>query len=122
MSTATISRVAAAKKNQSKDNQRPKIAPPTATFSDLGVDGSLCELLKSMQIKRPSEIQRACIPPTLAGTLTLFQASFQVVLTVIVQVEILSVVPRLVLARLQHLPYLFYKSYLKIHMVYLLLY
>ncbi|CDS14495.1 hypothetical protein LRAMOSA06664 [Lichtheimia ramosa] len=67
MSTATISRVAAARKNQSKDNQRPKIAPPTATFSDLGVDGSLCELLKSMQIKRPSEIQRACIPPTLAG-------------------------------------------------------
>ena len=121
MSTATISRVAAAKKNQVKD-QQPQIAPPTATFSDLGVDDSLCELLKSMQIKRPSEIQRACIPATLSGT-TLFYYSFVTTSSnSIVQVVILSVVPRLVQARLQHLLFLFYKSYLRILMVYLLLY
>ncbi|KAI9496760.1 P-loop containing nucleoside triphosphate hydrolase protein [Zychaea mexicana] len=62
-----VGRVAAAtaEKKAAKDTQ--KIAPPTASFQDLGVDGWLCDTLKAMQIKRPSEIQRACIPPALAG-------------------------------------------------------
>ncbi|KAL0098228.1 P-loop containing nucleoside triphosphate hydrolase protein [Phycomyces blakesleeanus] len=43
------------------------IAPPNTTFGELGVDDWLTDTLKSMQIKLPTEIQRACIPPILAG-------------------------------------------------------
>ncbi|KAI9319014.1 P-loop containing nucleoside triphosphate hydrolase protein [Dichotomocladium elegans] len=66
MSTSTPSRVAASVKT-TKAQQKPAIAPATATFADLGIDHALCDLLKNMQIKRPSEIQRACIPAALAG-------------------------------------------------------
>ncbi|KAI7862212.1 P-loop containing nucleoside triphosphate hydrolase protein [Spinellus fusiger] len=37
------------------------------TFGQLGIDDWLGNTLKSMQIRSPTEIQRACIPPILAG-------------------------------------------------------
>ena len=62
----SIGRVAAAAA-QKKEKKGHTIAPPTSSFQDLGVDEWLCDTLKAMQIKRPSEIQRACIPPALSG-------------------------------------------------------
>ncbi|CAO3649277.1 unnamed protein product [Cunninghamella blakesleeana] len=64
--TPSLSRVAASikKKNETKTKT---IASESATFSDLGIDPWLVEGLQAMQIKKPTEIQRACIPPILAG-------------------------------------------------------
>ena len=67
MPAEAVGRVAAAAAKKSQDSGK-KIAPVTASFHDLGVDEWLCDTLKAMQIKRPSEIQRACIPPALAGS------------------------------------------------------
>ncbi|KAI8099920.1 P-loop containing nucleoside triphosphate hydrolase protein [Halteromyces radiatus] len=51
-----------------KKTDKPKsIAPESSTFGDLGIDPWLVETLQAMQIKQPTEIQRACIPPILAG-------------------------------------------------------
>lgn len=61
------SRVAAALQ-QRKEQQGSNIAPATATFSSLGIHDWLVEALKALKINRPTEIQRACIPPILAGT------------------------------------------------------
>ncbi|KAF7728952.1 putative RNA helicase [Apophysomyces ossiformis] len=55
-------RVAAALKKE-----KPHKAPSRKSFSDIGVDEWLVETLKSMQIRQPTEIQQACIPPILAG-------------------------------------------------------
>ncbi|KAI8139806.1 P-loop containing nucleoside triphosphate hydrolase protein [Fennellomyces sp. T-0311] len=66
MPAEAVGRVAAATAKKKEESVK-KIAPPTASFRDLGVDEWLCDTLKAMQIKRPSEIQRACIPPALAG-------------------------------------------------------
>lgn len=62
----TLSRVAASKKAASTV-KKPSIAPEGTSFLDIGVEPWLNETLKSMSIKEPSEIQRACIPPILAG-------------------------------------------------------
>jgi ATP-dependent RNA helicase DDX49/DBP8 len=40
-----------------------------ATFSSLGISPSLLSALSKMAIHAPTEIQRACIPPLLAGLL-----------------------------------------------------
>lgn len=62
----TLSRVAASKKN-AVEKKKQTIAPEGTSFIDIGVEPWLCDTLKSMSIKEPSEIQRACIPPILAG-------------------------------------------------------
>ncbi|KAI9362366.1 P-loop containing nucleoside triphosphate hydrolase protein [Pilaira anomala] len=62
----TLSRVAASKKNVT-EKKKQEIAPEGTSFTDIGVEGWLCDTLKAMSIKEPSEIQRACIPPILAG-------------------------------------------------------
>ncbi|KAI8335073.1 P-loop containing nucleoside triphosphate hydrolase protein [Chlamydoabsidia padenii] len=66
----TPSRVAASIKRKATDNEPAQvkpIAPETSSFTDLGIDPWLVETLQAMQIKKPTEIQRACIPPILAG-------------------------------------------------------
>lgn len=62
----TLSRVASSKKNVT-EKKKQEIAPEGTSFTDIGVEGWLCDTLKAMSIKEPSEIQRACIPPILAG-------------------------------------------------------
>lgn len=62
----TLSRVAASKKNPI-EKKKQVIAPEGTSFVDIGVEEWLSDTLKSMSIKEPSEIQRACIPPILAG-------------------------------------------------------
>jgi hypothetical protein len=62
----TLSRVASSKK-ASAQPQTPKIASEGTSFNSLGVDQWLCDTLKVMAIRQPTEIQRACIPPILAG-------------------------------------------------------
>lgn len=62
----TLSRVAAAKKNP-VEKKKQVIAPEGTSFVDIGVEEWLSDTLKNMSIKEPSEIQRACIPPILAG-------------------------------------------------------
>ncbi|KAI7906925.1 P-loop containing nucleoside triphosphate hydrolase protein [Cokeromyces recurvatus] len=62
----TLSRVAASQK-KAVEKKKQTIAPQGSTFADLGIDDWLCETLKAMSIKEPTEIQRACIPPILAG-------------------------------------------------------
>ena len=62
----SVGRVAAAAAKKNEKNVQT-IPPATSSFQDLGVDEWLCDTLKAMQIKRPSEIQRACIPPALSG-------------------------------------------------------
>ncbi|KAJ2658970.1 putative RNA helicase [Coemansia sp. RSA 1200] len=47
-----------------KDEYR---APPMRTFAELGLDQWLVDSLSAMAIKRPTEIQRACIGPILDG-------------------------------------------------------
>jgi ATP-dependent RNA helicase DDX49/DBP8 len=60
--------VASAIKRKAADAVKVKpIAPETSTFADLGIDPWLVETLQAMQIKKPTEIQRACIGPILAG-------------------------------------------------------
>ncbi|KAI8323598.1 DEAD-domain-containing protein [Martensiomyces pterosporus] len=41
--------------------------PPMCSFSDLGLDQWLVDSLKAMAITQPTEIQRACVKPILAG-------------------------------------------------------
>lgn len=41
--------------------------PRTETFADLGLGKWLTDQIAQMSIKAPSEIQKACIPPTLRG-------------------------------------------------------
>jgi ATP-dependent RNA helicase DDX49/DBP8 len=62
----TLSRVSSSKK-ASTQPQKPKIASEGTSFNSLGVDQWLCDTLKVMAIRQPTEIQRACIPPILAG-------------------------------------------------------
>lgn len=64
--TPSLSRVAASIKKKN-ENKVKKIASESSTFNDLGIDPWLIESLHAMQIKKPTEIQRACIPPVLAG-------------------------------------------------------
>ncbi|ORX51919.1 DEAD-domain-containing protein [Hesseltinella vesiculosa] len=64
---ATVGRVAASIKKKQTTPAAKKIAPSTASFTDIGIDPWLVETLQVMQIKQPTEIQRACIPPILAG-------------------------------------------------------
>ncbi|KAI8065531.1 P-loop containing nucleoside triphosphate hydrolase protein [Gongronella butleri] len=65
---SSLGRVAASiKKKQAAAATQTQIAPKTASFNDLGIDAWLVDTLHSMQIKEPTEIQRACIPPVLAG-------------------------------------------------------
>ncbi|SAL95415.1 hypothetical protein [Absidia glauca] len=68
MTSTTPSRVASAIKRKATDAAKVKpIAPETSSFADLGIDPWLVETLQAMQIKKPTEIQRACIGPILAG-------------------------------------------------------
>jgi ATP-dependent RNA helicase DDX49/DBP8 len=62
----TLSRVAASQKTASS-TKKPSIAPAGTSFTDIGVEDWLKDTLKAMAIKEPTEIQRACIPPILAG-------------------------------------------------------
>lgn len=62
----TLSRVAASQKKAAEKKQQT-IAPEGSSFIDIGVEAWLSDTLKSMSIKEPTEIQRACIPPILAG-------------------------------------------------------
>lgn len=62
----SLSRVAASQKKAVEKKKQP-VAPEGTGFSDLGVEDWLIETLKAMSIKAPTEIQRACIPPILAG-------------------------------------------------------
>ncbi|KAI8994521.1 P-loop containing nucleoside triphosphate hydrolase protein [Pilobolus umbonatus] len=64
--TKSLSRVAASKKKGAQVKKHV-IAPAGTSFSSLGVEDSLTETLKAMSIREPTEIQRACIPPILAG-------------------------------------------------------
>lgn len=47
----------------------------STTFSALGVEPFLVKALEVMSIRRPTEVQAACIPPILAGTSSLFRGS-----------------------------------------------
>ncbi|KAL1924558.1 uncharacterized protein VTP21DRAFT_4212 [Calcarisporiella thermophila] len=47
------------------DDEDAKI--PSATFGELGLSEFLVDALDAMAIRKPSEIQRACIPPILEG-------------------------------------------------------
>ncbi|KAG2215996.1 hypothetical protein INT46_007056 [Mucor plumbeus] len=62
----TLSRVAASQK-KAIEKKKQVIAPEGTSFIDIGVEEWLSDTLKSMSIKEPTEIQRACIPPILAG-------------------------------------------------------
>jgi ATP-dependent RNA helicase DDX49/DBP8 len=42
-------------------------APPASSFSELGVNQWLVDALAAVAIRKPTEIQRACIRPTLEG-------------------------------------------------------
>lgn len=66
MAAAPPSRVAASIKR--KREQPDSLVKKAVSFADLGVDDWLCDALTAMQIRAPSEIQRACIPPILKGT------------------------------------------------------
>ncbi|KAJ1929584.1 putative RNA helicase, partial [Linderina macrospora] len=46
---------------------KPSTPPPMCSFADLGLDPWLIDTLGAMSISEPTEIQRACIPPILAG-------------------------------------------------------
>lgn len=46
---------------------RGKKMPKPTNFLDLGLAPWICDALKAISITTPTEIQRACIPPTLAG-------------------------------------------------------
>ncbi|KAI8987716.1 P-loop containing nucleoside triphosphate hydrolase protein [Mycotypha africana] len=67
--TRTLSRVAASQKKglASGKNISKSFVEKKTSFSDLGLDDWLCDTLKAMAIKEPTEIQRECIPPILAG-------------------------------------------------------
>ncbi|GAA5924907.1 ATP-dependent RNA helicase DBP8 [Sporobolomyces koalae] len=49
----------------------PPVAPQApvndATFSSIGVEPFLCRALQAMAIRKPTQVQAACIPPILAG-------------------------------------------------------
>ncbi|PHZ16057.1 DEAD-domain-containing protein, partial [Rhizopus microsporus ATCC 52813] len=62
----TLSRVAASKK-KALERKEQTIAPEGTGFLKLGVQEWMIDTLKSMSIKLPTEIQRACIPPILEG-------------------------------------------------------
>lgn len=62
----TLSRVAASKK-KALERKEQTIAPEGTGFLKLGVQEWMIDTLKSMAIKLPTEIQRACIPPILEG-------------------------------------------------------
>jgi len=44
---------------------------PLSSFASLGISAPLQATLASMSIKKPTEVQAACIPPLLAGELTI---------------------------------------------------
>ncbi|CEP17461.1 hypothetical protein [Parasitella parasitica] len=62
----TLSRVAAFQK-KGLEQKKQVIASKGTSFADIGVEEWLSDSLKAMSIKEPTEIQRACIPPILAG-------------------------------------------------------
>ena len=61
-----LSRVAVSQK-KAEEKKKQTIAPEGTSFTDLGLEEWLSDTLKVMSIKAPTEIQRACIPPILAG-------------------------------------------------------
>lgn len=62
----SLSRVAASKQKAEIKKQQT-IAPEGSQFEEIGVEEWMCDTLKSMSIKEPTEIQRACIKPIMAG-------------------------------------------------------
>jgi hypothetical protein len=56
--------------DQEEKNSNEESELSTTSFSDLGVQSWLVEALAAMAIKKPTEIQRACIPPALEGKLS----------------------------------------------------
>ncbi|KAI8086833.1 P-loop containing nucleoside triphosphate hydrolase protein [Gilbertella persicaria] len=60
------SRVAASQK-KAEEKKKQIVAPEGTSFVSLGLEEWLSDTLKAMSIKEPTEIQRACIPPILAG-------------------------------------------------------
>jgi ATP-dependent RNA helicase DDX49/DBP8 len=54
-------------KQISKDSQAKLKPTKTETFIDLGLGKWLGKQLEEMSIAKPTEVQQACIPPTLAG-------------------------------------------------------
>jgi ATP-dependent RNA helicase DDX49/DBP8 len=61
-----LSRVAASKQKV-QEKKQSTIPPAGSRFEDVGVEEWMCETLKSMAIKEPTEIQRACIQPIMDG-------------------------------------------------------
>ncbi|KAI8373714.1 P-loop containing nucleoside triphosphate hydrolase protein [Blakeslea trispora] len=61
-----LSRVAVSQK-KAEEKKKQLIAPEGTSFTNLGLEDWLSDTLKVMSIKAPTEIQRACIPPILAG-------------------------------------------------------
>ncbi|KAF4574938.1 putative RNA helicase [Pleurotus pulmonarius] len=91
--------------------QRAQPSPHVESFAALGISQSLQNALKSISIKVPTEIQRACIPPLLEGELGMSFSYHSTVVDSRRQGGIVWAMPKRVPGKQLRLPFLSSRNY-----------